>query len=138
MSKKILLGLVLAGLLTVPVGMALADDLPEGVTQTEVDEPDRDQVRDQDRLRDPSICESCPRLSDDTAAIDDLVVPGDMTRDQERSRDQMQDGDCEEGLQLHERVQEQEQLRSQYGSGGQQHGTVLRQGGTGYGNGPNS
>lgn len=120
MLKKTFLGLVITGLLAVPVGSALTNDTPEDVTVATVEEPDRDatrdQVRDLDRIQDPSLCDSCPRWSDD---LDDLTVPNDVTGDQERDRDRLRDRDCQDGRLHLGQVQERQrmQLRTQDDSG---------------------
>lgn len=119
MLKKTFLGLVLTGLLAVPVGIALANDTTEDVTPVTIEKLDRDQTRDQlgdqdrvqDRVQDPSVCNTCPRLSDDPLYLDDLTVPDDVTGDQERDRDRLRDMDCQDGQLRFEQAQERQRMQ---------------------------
>jgi hypothetical protein len=139
MLKRSVLGLVLAGLLAVPAGIALADDASEDVTSTTVDEVDRDQTRDQERLRiqDPSVCDGYGQ-SDDVES----GVLGDQLADREQVRARLHDGEncgapCE-GAQEQAQTREQEHMQLQdlnrVGER-QQHGPGARGGGLGYGYG---
>lgn len=110
MLKKSVLGLVVAGLLALPVGIALADDVPVESTQTTMNQ-DRDQ--DRTRIQDPSVCGTYAGQTDDSTAPD---VLGDQDRVRSQLRDQLHanEGAAEvtERVQAQQQAQEHTQLQS--------------------------
>jgi len=143
MLKKGLVAVGLAGLLVVPFGIALAEDAPADDGVVPAAQTDRDQVRDRDRVQDPTVCGTC------SAQVEDAAVVADRDRDRDQVRDRLHQTEAvgtqqqlQERYRLHEgdgdlqvRERAREHVTMQNGPGEMHQNGAGPQG---FGNGPGS